>query len=153
MAVYIVQHGKSLPKEADPERGLSEDGIKDVKRIADVAKAYKIGVSEINHSGKKRAEQTARIFAEVLSPSKGFRKIEGIGPMDDVKPFSRQLNSKNNMMIVGHLPFLEKLVSFLITGETDIPVFKLQNGGILCIDQDSATEKWFIKWGLMPDIN
>jgi phosphohistidine phosphatase len=26
MALYLVQHGKSLPKDQDPDQGLSEDG-------------------------------------------------------------------------------------------------------------------------------
>ena len=33
MAVYLVQHGLSLPKDEDPERGLSEARIADVRRI------------------------------------------------------------------------------------------------------------------------
>jgi len=39
-----------------------------------------------------------------------------------------------NTMVVGHLPFLEWLTSFLITGRQSPVVFKLQNGGILCLD-------------------
>jgi len=27
MALYLVQHGKSLPKDKDPQKGLSEEGI------------------------------------------------------------------------------------------------------------------------------
>jgi phosphohistidine phosphatase len=55
-------------------------------------------------------------------------------------------------MLVGHLPFMERLTSYLITGSTDKPVFKFQNGGILCMDQDMDTHTWFIKWALMPYI-
>lgn len=31
MAFYIVQHGLSLPKGQDPEKGLAPQGIEDVK--------------------------------------------------------------------------------------------------------------------------
>jgi len=48
MAVYLVQHGLSLPKDEDPERGLSEAGIADVKRIAAVAKDYEVPVASIS---------------------------------------------------------------------------------------------------------
>ena len=30
MSVFMVQHGLSLPKEQDPQRGLTEAGIADV---------------------------------------------------------------------------------------------------------------------------
>jgi phosphohistidine phosphatase SixA len=66
MAVYLVQHGKSLPKEKDPAKGLSDTGRQETLKIADVAKMYQVPVSRIGHSGKARAEQTAQIFREVL---------------------------------------------------------------------------------------
>jgi len=34
MALYVVQHGKSLPKADDPEKGLSEEGIRETQLIA-----------------------------------------------------------------------------------------------------------------------
>jgi phosphohistidine phosphatase len=55
-------------------------------------------------------------------------------------------------MLVGHLPFMERMTSFLITGSTENPVFKFQNSGIVCLDQDPETKSWFIKWTLMPNI-
>ena len=129
MSIYIVQHGKSLSKEVDPKRRLSEEGKSEVKRISEVAKGYHINVSEIKHSGKQRARETAEIFGEALNPTNGVGEISGINPMDDIAPFAEQVNSQHNIMYVGHLPFMERLVSFLITGDMNI------------------------KWGLMPNIS
>jgi hypothetical protein len=42
MAVYLVQHGKSLAKSEDPEKGLSAEGKKETERIAEVASGYRI---------------------------------------------------------------------------------------------------------------
>jgi phosphohistidine phosphatase len=72
--------------------------------------------------------------------------------MDDVTAIADQISSKDNLMLVGHLPFMERLTSYLITGSTDKPVFKFQNGGILCMDHDMDAHTWFIKWALMPYI-
>jgi phosphohistidine phosphatase len=152
MALYLVQHGKSLPKEIDPDRGLSEEGISDVKRIAGVAKGYGIKVSCIKHSGKKRAQQTADIFASFLKPDKGIQERNGLDPLDDVTALAEEIDSTDNLMLVGHLPFMERLTSYLITGLVDKPVFKFQNGGIMCMDQDLGTHFWIIKWSLMPKI-
>ncbi len=152
MALLLVQHGKSLPKDKDPEKGLSDEGIIDVKRIADAAKKYGINVSCIKHSGKKRARQTADIFASALQPAHSVQEISGINPMDDVASFADSINSGEDLMLVGHLPFMEKLVSFLITESIAKPVIKFQNGGIVCLDKDTDSHWWAIKWTLMPEI-
>ena len=152
MALYLVQHGKSLSKELDPKKGLSEEGRAEVERIAEVAKNYAVQVSEIRHSGKTRALQTAQIFSDILMPAGGVSEIEGIKALDDVVAFSARIDFKANMMLVGHLPFMEKLVSHIITKNTDIPVFKFQNGGILCVARDEATGTPVIRWALMPHI-
>ena len=104
------------------------------------------------HSGKKRALQTAKILADRLKPAQGIREISGIKPMDDVAAFSPQVNFQANTMVVGHLPFLERLTSFLITGQKEPVVFKLQNGGILCLDQIDNQDTPAIKWALMPSV-
>ena len=153
MAVYLAQHGLSLLKDEDPERGLSGAGIADVRRIAAVAKGYEVPVASIFHSGKKRARQTAEIFASALNPEGGVTEMTGLNPMDDVQIFSKSLSSQDNRMFVGHLPFMEKLTAFLITQDEKRPVFQFQNGGIVCLDQYGDQGGWVIKWTLMPHIS
>ena len=152
MALFLVQHGKSLPKDKDPQQGLSEEGISETKRIASVAKGYGVHISCINHSGKTRARQTAEIFASALEPDGGVQEIRGIKPLDDVVAFSENVESESDLMIVGHLPFMERLTSYLITGSIEPPVFKFQNSGIVCLDKDPDSRSWVIKWTLMPNI-
>jgi len=67
--------------------------------------------------------------------------------------FSEIIDSSEDLMLVGHLPFMARLTSYLITVSIDRPVFKFQNGGILCLDKDSDTGSWVIKWALMPKID
>jgi phosphohistidine phosphatase len=152
MALFLVQHGKSLPKDIDTDPSLSEEGALEAKRIAEVARGYGVRVSEIRHSGKKRACQTADIFANALDPENGVKAVGGLNPMDDVVAFGGNIGHEEDIMLVGHLPFLAKLTSYLITGTVDRSVFKFQNGGILCLDLDPATRTWAIKWSLMPHI-
>ncbi len=152
MALYLVQHGKSLPEELDPERGLSPEGIAEVSRIAEVAGSYGVRPASIRHSGKKRARQSAEIFAEALLPGREVEQMAGIGPMDDVAVVAKQLKTEDNLMMVGHLPFMERLTGLLITGSAERLVLKFQNGGIVCLDKLSGSASWFIKWALMPKI-
>ncbi len=153
MSLYLVQHGKANKKEIDPEKGLSDDGIRDVRRIADVARGYGIHVSCIKHSGKKRALQTAEIFASVIGAENGIKEISGINPKDDVIAFAEDSDFEDDHMVVGHLPFIEKLTAYLVTGSIERPVFKFQNGGIVCLEKNIDTGSWIIKWTLMPRID
>jgi len=153
MSIYLVQHGLCLPKDIDPSRGLSDEGMKKVGMIAEVAAGYKVQADSIMHSGKKRAKQTAEIFAAALKPSGGVFVRKGLAPMDDAGKVAMELDPASNMMLVGHLPFMERLVSQLTTGSTEHRPFKFQNGGIVCLDRDDPKEKWYVKWALMPDIS
>ena len=152
MALFLVQHGKSLPKDKDPNKGLSETGIHETERMAQVAKGYGVNVSGIAHSGKTRARQTADIFGSVLNPEGGLQEISGLNPLDDVTAMADALDSTEDQMLVGHLPFMERLTAYLITGSMERPVFKFQNSGIVCLDNAPDTEFWVIKWALMPHI-
>ena len=152
MALFLVQHGKSLPKDQDPDQGLSEEGFSDTERIARVAKDYQVSIACIQHSGKKRALQTARIFASVLNLPRGVQERSGLKPLDDVIPLADTLESEQNLMLVGHLPFMQRLTSYLITGSIDIPVFKFQNSGIVCLEKHRDIGSWMIRWTLTPDI-
>jgi phosphohistidine phosphatase len=152
MALYLVQHGKCLSKEVDPRKSLSTEGIADVKRIAEVANGYKVQVSAVVHSGKLRARQTAEIFGEILQPEQGITAREGLNPLDDVVAFADIIDAQANAMFVGHLPFMERLTSYLLTGSTDKPIFKFQNGGIICLDMEADHPAWIIRWTLMPEI-
>lgn len=152
MALFLVQHGKSLPKDVDPDQGLSEEGAAETQRMAAVARGHNVNVKCIKHSVKTRARTTAEIFAGALHPPEGIQEITGIKPMDDVEAIAESIDSQANTMLVGHLPFMERMTSFLISASIEKPVFKFQNSGIVCLDQDPETKSWFIKWTLMPNI-
>lgn len=150
MALYLVQHGKNRSKTEDSKKRLSDQGRADTRRIAQVAEGYRVPVSIIRHSEKERAFETARIMAQFLTPEGGIEQINGIAPMDQVEPFAQSLDARENTMVVGHLPFMERLVGYLVTGNPEQQIFKFQNSGIVCLDKDE--NGWFISWTLMPKI-
>lgn len=152
MTLYVVQHGKSLPASEDPEKGLSNDGVSETQRIAEVAAGYQVHVSRILHSGKQRARQTAQIFAQYLSPEGGTYACEGMNPLDDVNAFARTLPLDQQVMLVGHLPFLERLIGLLVCDNPEKVLFKLQNSGVVCLDYLEASKHSVIRWALMPNI-
>ena len=152
MALYLIQHGKSLPKDQDPDQGLSQEGRAETERMANAAQKYGIAVSQIRHSVKTRARQTAEIFANALNPKQGIEEVTGIKPMDDVAVYAANIDPADDTMLVGHLPFMERMTAFLVTGSSEKPIFKFQNSGIVCLDKDPETQAWIILWALMPHI-
>ena len=152
MALFLVQHGIALDKQVDPERPLSETGKHEVEHIAALAKQYAISIDCIQHSGKTRAQQTANIFATTLNLVENTKAVSGLQSLDDVETFATSIDDNKNIMLVGHLPFMEKLAAYLITDSVDNPVVKFQNGGIICLDKEPESSVWFIKWTLLPHI-
>lgn len=152
MALFLVQHGKSLQKESDPEQGLSDEGRAETEEIASAAREHGVRIARIVQSGKKRAAQTAEIFASALQPASGLHEGDGLSPQDDVADFAKKIDVSGDLMLVGHLPFMERLASFLITGVADKPVIRFQNSGIVCLDKDPGADQWTIRWTLFPRI-
>ncbi len=151
MALYLVQHGKSLPTDVDPQQGLSDEGIADTERMARLAVELGLTPGSILHSGKARARRTAEILAYALQPTDGVREASGLNPLDDVVPWT-VVNPAAELMLVGHLPFMERLASLLVSGSEEKPVMRFQNSGIVCIDRDPASEHWVIRWALVPSL-
>ena len=151
MALLLVQHGEAKPESEDPERSLSERGEESVGRIAEWAARTGIKVDQIQHSGKRRAEQTATIVAKRLNPARGVIAVKGLTPNDDVSQVAASLlGDQGSLMLVGHLPHLSRLVSLLVTGNPDINVVRFRNAGIVClVPQDG---KWAIDWVMLPDL-
>ena len=150
MALLLVQHGKSLPREVDPEQGLSDEGKTETWEIAFAARDHGVRIARIVQSGKKRAAQTAEIFASELRPRDGVHESAGLNPLDDVAAFAANIPSSEGLMLVGHLPFMERLASFLITGSADKPVIRFQNSGIVCLEKETDAGHWTIRWTLFP---
>lgn len=150
MAIYLVQHGKNLPKDVDPDKGLSEEGGKEVERVAATAKKGGVRIASIKHSGKKRAMQTAEIFESILGSREGVQEMRGLGPLDDVTRLAATLDQHEDTMFVGHLPFMERLVAYLIRASVEKPVLRFKNGGIICLEKERDSGAWVIEWMLLP---
>jgi phosphohistidine phosphatase len=148
MNIYLVQHGKPVPKEENPDRPLSEQGIEDIERIAAfLNRASRIQVEEIFHSGKTRARQTAEILSSNLISGKEPLEKAGLAPLDDVRIISDEImQMQNDFMIVGHLPHLARLTSLLTTGSESNSVIGFQQGGIVCLRYNDEEKVWTVAW-------
>jgi phosphohistidine phosphatase len=150
MKVYLVQHGQSVSEEVDPARPLSEKGQKDMEKVARFLKSVNLKISVILQSGKTRATQTAEILNPKVTSSEGIMKKQGLAPNDPIDPWVEELNkSPDDVMIVGHLPFLSRLASRLLGREEELISF--QPGGIVCLEKMEHLQ-WRIRWMVVPEL-
>jgi len=152
MSIYFSQHGKNPSEDIDPLRGLTPDGTAEVTRVARALSQAGLTVDVIWHSGKARTAQTAEIFAASLNPKEGVKPCDGIGPLDDVVALTGRLSQDRDEMYVGHLPFMERIVSYLITGNADDRVVVFQNGGVVRLDWDEERRRWVIGRMVFPNL-
>lgn len=151
MVIFLVQHGQCFDKETDPKRSLSPEGRTKIIQVAVQASQSGVTVSTIYHSDKLRSQQTAKLFSEHLKANH-TQSISGINPMDNVEEFVTNFQFLDNSMIIGHLPFMERLTSYLITGCPEHMMVKFQNAGIVCLEGNENSH-WYVKWTIMPVID
>src|SRR5687767_1685176 len=150
MRAYLVQHGKAMSPNEDPNRGLTEEGREEVRRIATLLCGLRCSVSLIQHSGKTRAEETAHVFNEIMRNSAGPLATEGLLPTDDPTMTANFLKVyDDDIMLVGHLPHLERLTSLLLTGRQDGHPVQFVNGGVVCLEK-APNGSWSLLWAVIP---
>ena len=92
--------------------------------------------------------------AVVLAGAVGARdrivQREGLGPKDQVTTTREALEQTGgDVMIVGHLPFLSKLVALLVTGSEENEIVEFRFGSVVCIERRDDG-KWKVAWMITP---
>ena len=152
MKLYLVQHGEATTKDVNPDRPLTKKGKSDSSKTASFLKASGINVDLIWHSTKKRAIETAKIFERELSPKETTQEKENLSPNDPVsETFEMIGKAKKDIMIVGHLPFLQKLLSLMLLDSESYEILKFNMGGCVCLECGEEG-KWQLLFGIIPDL-
>jgi len=151
MRIYLAQHGLAKDKSEDAERPLSDQGREDIARVAGFLSLFeKPRPARIGHSGKLRARQTAEMFAEGW----GNLPVEAMPDLDpnaDPSMWLAHLASiDEDLMLVGHLPHLQRLAGMLLAGNADREVIRFRNGGVVCLEQ--SENGWSVCWQVNPTL-
>jgi phosphohistidine phosphatase len=152
MKLYLVQHGEALPKETDPRRPLSDIGRRDTERVAAFLKTAGVRVIRLIHSGKTRAEQTAAILAPAVLAAGAPEPYDGLDPKDPLMPFAELVAVwEEDSMVVGHMPFMEKAVCLLLTGDEGNAAVDFRPGSLICLERE-ADGPWALAWMVRPEL-
>lgn len=150
MKLYLARHGDYLTNPANQVGGLSAKGKKDIKDLGNFLKPYNIHVSAIFHSGKPRAEQTAALLVSEIVCEGEIAARHGLNPLDDVSQLADDMViSGVDVLLVGHLPLMGRLVAKLITGDENKNIVVFQPGTLICLEQ-IENQQWVINWMWSP---
>lgn len=151
MKIYLVQHGMAVDDTVDPARPLSDEGRAEVEHMVSFLSDAGIRIPRVWHSGKKRAEQTAEMFAKAVHAKPELH--DDMKPKDDPAKIEKAIrkNGGEDLMLVGHLPFMSKLAGLLLVGKEGADIVQFRYAGVVCVerDQDGA---WRIAWMVTPDL-
>jgi phosphohistidine phosphatase len=115
MRLYLLQHGEAVAKDVDTDWPLNATGRHDMEALAERVAAAGLGVSCLAHSGKTRVRQSAETIAAAIRPASEPEVRQGLAPKDSVAPLLTELAAREgDMMVVGHQPFMGRLVGALL---------------------------------------
>jgi phosphohistidine phosphatase len=150
--LYIVRHAHARSKSEDPERHLSETGRAQARTMADFLRPLGIRVVAIWHSTKARAAETADCLARAIHAGDGCIERDDLSPKDPVDPVARAVRKADgDLMVVGHLPYLENLASKLLAGDASAVGVHFPAAGVLCLEYE-ADAGWRVRWMVTPDL-
>jgi phosphohistidine phosphatase len=152
MHLYLIQHGQAASREQDPDRPLTQEGRAETQKVARFLQSLGLAVDRLWHSGKTRARQTAEIYSEAFATPAGPSERQGLSPNDDVAPVRDELAvATEDTVIVGHMPFLSRLASLLLTGYENTDVVRFRYAGVVSLDR-TPDNRWQVAWIVTPDI-
>ncbi len=146
--LFLVQHAEAKSEEEDPERRITDKGREETAKIAEFLKKAGVKIDKVFHSTKTRAKQTAEIIAKTLGISEVI-EAENLEPLADPSIWAEKLKEiKENVMIVGHLPHLSRLLTEITKSKEE--VVKFRYSGVVCLEKED--DKYRVLWIVRPDI-
>lgn len=160
MDLYILRHGLAGVRSAafpggDSLRPLTVEGAEKMRRAARGMKAMELSFDLILSSPYTRAKQTAEIVANIFGLEKKLEFSPALAadgnPKDLVEELRRRQGKRKRVVLVGHEPYLGRLISLLVSGSTSLPI-TLKKGGLckLSIDTMRYGRCANLEWLLTP---
>lgn len=144
MQLYLVHHGVAVSPSVDLQRPLSDDGRTRVEHLAERAAQRGVKPAVVWHSGKLRARQTADAYWRACNPLATLSAARGLQPADLPERMADTLvGETRELMLVGHMPHIERLLWLLVEGNSEGGVV-FPPHGIVALEPrgDRWTESW-----------
>ena len=144
MFLYLAHHGDALGPGEDPRRPLSPRGRRQADALAARAAARGVRPAAVWHSGKLRARQTAEAYRRACNPLAEYSATRWAQPGDPPRLADRLEVETRDVMLVGHLPHLDRLLRRLLSADESRPPFPVN--GLVAVERGAAA--WVERWRL-----
>ena len=143
----LIHHGHAVGPEVDAMRPLTERGRDRVARLAEAVHQRGLKPDAIWHSGKLRTRQTAEAFWRTCNPLAEFTFVRGLQPDDPPSWMADRLAGETrSIFVVGHMPYLPRLLQTLSGGAADLPAFDFPLHGCVALEAEGMV--WKEMWRL-----
>jgi len=145
-----MRHGEALSPQKDPERGLTDKGKLNVELVAQHLQSQGVLFSQILHSKKKRARETAEIMGKIISPQVVLTQHDKITPNDDPHNIFSEINTwEEDTLITSHLPFIPDLMTLLTEKDAYMTAITFETATVICLEKENSY-KWKFMWSIAP---
>ena len=160
MNVYLLRHGLAVERgepgvTRDSDRPLTGKGRRKLKQIAQAMETLDLSFELVLSSPYVRARQTAELVAEALGAGKHLRLTEALTPGGSRSELIKELRATKpapeNVLLVGHEPYLSELASWLLAGDPRMAL-TFKKGGLckLTVKSFGAGRCACLEWLLTP---
>ena len=144
MNLYLLRHGIAAKPgvagfEPDSERPLTGKGEVRLRATARAMKELGLSFDLILSSPFRRAKQTAEIITRSLKLRKKLAFSDDLTPGGSPRLLIQLLNQfrpePENVLLVGHEPYLGKLIALLAAGNTSLEI-DFKKGGLCKLEAE-----------------
>jgi phosphohistidine phosphatase len=132
---------------------LTPRGIQRTKLLAQALEQMEISFDAVLSSPLLRAKQTAEIVVRGMQLPATLKLTESLSPSGSMEKLVREITSirpvPDNVLLVGHEPYLSSFISLLCAGGTGL-LLTLKKGGLCRLEVDRlicaqcATLEWLL---------
>ena len=133
MTLFILRHGMTAESNADEQRVLSEEGIKEVEDIVTLRHNDLQSVQQIHSSPMIRVKQTLQIAAKIIGfngPIIESKNLTTGSRLDEIVRFLNDLDFENGDVLVSSHQSCTSILVLWLTGEDIL----ISNGSLLAIE-------------------
>jgi phosphohistidine phosphatase len=157
--LYLMRHGiaaEPSPGVADADRALTDEGVRKTARVAEGLQALEVQPDAILSSPRRRAQETARLVADVLAPQREIELrpvLAGGVAVEEIAAGLRPPRGRHQLLLVGHQPDLGALASYLLTGSAHLSPLPFKKAGVAAIEVDRLPPhgRGVLHWFLTPN--
>jgi len=144
MRLILIRHGDAAMAANDDTRTLNEEGRTQAVVLGTWLGKLGFDSPALWHSNKVRTRETAGIIIEKAGWSTTPVETQGLRPSSPVEEAALQIEAEDSdLAIVGHMPFMSGLASYLVSGPGASSQWDFATCGTLILER-SGGKRWAV---------